>query len=99
MIYKVDSINRTVYTGEGKGLTAVISTPVLGSRRDEPQTMRFINDTGYISGVGYISGAGYINGNATDDINENGTDNAVVGSASCTGANGDNYVCADPCLK
>ncbi|CNC31098.1 hypothetical protein [Yersinia pseudotuberculosis] len=87
MIYKVDSINRTVYAGEGKGLTAVISTPVLGSRRDEPQTMRFIN------------GAGYINSNATDDINENGTDNAVVGRASCTGANGDNYVCADPCLK
>ncbi|AJJ82431.1 hypothetical protein ACEZDU_13020 [Yersinia pestis] len=87
MIYKVDSINRTVYAGEDKGLTAVISTPVLGSRRDEPQTMRFIN------------GTGYINGNATDDINENGTDNAVVGRASCTGANGDNYVCADPCLK
>ncbi len=64
MIYKVDSINRTVYAGEDKGLTAVISTPVLGSRRDEPQTMRFIN------GTGYISGAGYINGNATDDINE-----------------------------
>lgn len=93
MIYKVDSINRTVYAGEDKGLTAVISTPVLGSRRDEPQTIRFIN------GTGYISGAGYINGNATDDINENGTDNAVVGRASCTGANGDNYVCADLCLK